>query len=868
MGLSMKKLPQIILSLLVLLAVAAPLRAADAPADFGGRPEAFAVTTIVPVITTEFQGWTLTGVTYTDASKTLTKTGAFAGYTYAVGDTILVNGGTGVTKGRYRIASKTNDDTIVLHDDIGASTADVSLVAGFEAPYALVVSAHLTTFDAATANLDVAEYSWDFGDAASTETLTDWQDSPTSTPTVNTNASAWTNHPKACHVYRTAGTYTVTLTVRIWNGSAYVTEQTTTTITVSDWIENTGDTMYFDPANSTGLADNANDGLSPTTPRLDDESQLRTHLAGNNSGRRVFFMGPSGTMTLTASIPAASGQRRQILPYTPDAQLTLTAITNISRFLHGECSNAGIGEAWADWTVEGITFDGAGVVSHCVHVRDSTNGSVGDSAGRSLRLLNCTFKRAVNNRANIGGSRMNYVVLYKPFFDGGTDPTSDLFGSGAKNVTVVGARFKTDVGNTGNTILDHFIYPSGWEDGMIAYCYGEGGHGRNFFVNGNNNTGVQQRLFITNNRISADSLINGIDLSNGSFAGTGNEPRDIIAVVVSSKTGTLAVGDTVTQKNSGATGQIKTAPVGAGTIEVLSHDSTWTNNAADLIEKTPGVDFYTPDGVTAVSILEAPLMDDVLIQRNAINGLNRGISPNTGVYVAFRDNKVWNVTHHNTVDSIYNANLDLRLYRNKRHIANGERLMLAGSLGRALWLNTGISSFFMWGEQIQDENDDNAAEYLLRHQAGTDAYSTVNHNTYWFTALTTPFRNEATTSALTFAQWQALGYDSGSTATATANPDWPDPANGDFSAAAASSGGHPAALMTSFGFGIGFFLDLGNPTHPRPDRIAPRGTGQQRRERSAGPHRTRRVRRERRSTGLRRQQQRHQTSETIEVTTR
>ena len=55
-----------------------------------------------------------TGGGYVPSTKTLTKVGAFAGYTPAVGDEIEISWGNESEVGRYPVASKTNNDTLVL----------------------------------------------------------------------------------------------------------------------------------------------------------------------------------------------------------------------------------------------------------------------------------------------------------------------------------------------------------------------------------------------------------------------------------------------------------------------------------------------------------------------------------------------------------------------------------------------------------------------------------------------------------------------------------------------------------------------------------------------------------------------------------
>ncbi len=80
----------------------------------------------------------LTGADWTDATKTLTETGAFADYCHRYGDQILLSAGTGVTVGLYTIASKTSDNAIVLESDINGGSGNIadSSVVGVVVNYA------------------------------------------------------------------------------------------------------------------------------------------------------------------------------------------------------------------------------------------------------------------------------------------------------------------------------------------------------------------------------------------------------------------------------------------------------------------------------------------------------------------------------------------------------------------------------------------------------------------------------------------------------------------------------------------------------------------------------------------------------------
>lgn len=64
---------------------------------------------------------TLTGATWTESTKTLTKTGAFTDYSWLEGDEVEITDGTGATPGFYRIKSKTSANAIVLTASIGAA---------------------------------------------------------------------------------------------------------------------------------------------------------------------------------------------------------------------------------------------------------------------------------------------------------------------------------------------------------------------------------------------------------------------------------------------------------------------------------------------------------------------------------------------------------------------------------------------------------------------------------------------------------------------------------------------------------------------------------------------------------------------------
>lgn len=78
---------------------------------------------------------TITGGTWTEATKTLTKASAFTSYVFLDGDQIHVTGGTGATIGFYTVASRTSANAIVLETSIGsAANGQTDIAATLELP--------------------------------------------------------------------------------------------------------------------------------------------------------------------------------------------------------------------------------------------------------------------------------------------------------------------------------------------------------------------------------------------------------------------------------------------------------------------------------------------------------------------------------------------------------------------------------------------------------------------------------------------------------------------------------------------------------------------------------------------------------------
>lgn len=98
----------------------------------------------------------ITGGTWTDATKTLTKTGAFTNYVFKAGDRVRITGGTGATAGFYVVATRASADAITLTTSIGVGADGQTDIAGTLLDRALMQSIFGCCLRNAAANERVA----------------------------------------------------------------------------------------------------------------------------------------------------------------------------------------------------------------------------------------------------------------------------------------------------------------------------------------------------------------------------------------------------------------------------------------------------------------------------------------------------------------------------------------------------------------------------------------------------------------------------------------------------------------------------------------------------------------------------------------
>jgi hypothetical protein len=318
-----------------------------------------------------------------------------------------------------------------------------------------------TSAGAATKPYEDIEYSWDFGDSAGTETLTD----PTTNLTVNLNK--WTA-PEAAYCYRSAGTYTITLTARARSGpGTYVSASTTLQVTVAAFNAS-GGTFYYSAAGSGSLYTQANPGpLSGFGTNLASHTQhylkggdtfagadtllFSTTVSGVRvaSGSAVGFGTGSATINLTSGanpvlwVSAQSGANPQI---------TDIVFSNVNTLLSGSASPIA--------NFQAVTLNAGGIADcyhdNCVHTNNlSITDHIGvrwDSAG--------TFGTDTFTRCGMWMSSIATALTV----------TGTKFGWGGAAYTwcfVVGGSIQ-GVGT--DNVRDHHIYMGGcWQHRIVGY---------------------------------------------------------------------------------------------------------------------------------------------------------------------------------------------------------------------------------------------------------------------------------------------------------------------------------------------------------------------------------------------------------------
>lgn len=359
------------------------------------------------------------------------------------------------------------------------------------------------------------EASWDFGDPGSTNTLTN----PVTGATVNTNSDQVA--PEAVHCYRTAsGTpYTITCTLRWWDGSGYSSTQKTATFTASAFSGT--NEFWFDSAAAGG------GNGSESTP-FNDFATLRTksNLGGANLHLKYgsTFTSPGGG---NSWIVGQDHARIDAYGNPADGRPIIDG-NNIASG-HGTIWFTTEFNAVNDSVYSNIRFAAGGTNSHGVRFTDAPSYT---NQCTNVYFDNCSFDFC---QTDVGeGHGFNGSDAYDAFNRHGfyrCESIQAIGEVGQANVWFLGTAtnwwfmfgctVKCTTAKVWNDLLDHWIYPGINYHGIYKWC--EFGPGNTCFaINGNHHGNADEHFkwhLIGENKMHGTAGAIELNVSNANDSG-------------------------------------------------------------------------------------------------------------------------------------------------------------------------------------------------------------------------------------------------------------------------------------------------------------------------------------------------------------
>lgn len=239
--------------------------------------------------------------------------------------------------------------------------------------------ASLITATGASIPYEMGEFSINFGDLTGTETITD----PWTGNTVNLNNQV---QPEAAYLYRTAGTYTITMTVRFCTSGnctttpAYTTASFTQNITVTTFNPSGGTFFYSAAGSGTTCSSGSPCALSQFASKIASNTQHNFNKGDNFAGTTGIDMGFNGSVSAVRLGAFGSGAKPKININSGGATPILISASHA-------------GEVKSDIVVSGLEFDTSGAAT-------STNSyfSLTQSTAtlKQIYFDNCDFINSVD----------------------------------------------------------------------------------------------------------------------------------------------------------------------------------------------------------------------------------------------------------------------------------------------------------------------------------------------------------------------------------------------------------------------------------------------------------------------------------------
>jgi hypothetical protein len=363
------------------------------------------------------------------------------------------------------------------------------------------------------------EYQWDFGDPSGTEVFTN----PVTGNSDNANTAQW--GPEAAYCYRSVGTgsYIITLKIRGKNGGTYTTTTQTATFTVSAFTATTD--LYFDSVSGS----DSNSGTSAGSPKQTISAMITAVNAITSNTRINLKCGSSWTgADFNFSFRAYSGLR--FTSYSTGAKPivignTATTSPNILYFDNGAVTT--------DVVMSNISFQASsGYTKGNILQLAATGGA--SNALQNIYLDNCDFIynfdppstcNVVICEAGTGSLAINDSLSKVGFWGGSiTNPTNTvnvrmgIFSAFQQFFFMCGVSIS---GAGSSDTFDHHIYPSIRLHTTYRWINFGSGPNRGFCINTNWDTvsgssETAQYICISDCNVTGTSY--AIDMSSGSPA--------------------------------------------------------------------------------------------------------------------------------------------------------------------------------------------------------------------------------------------------------------------------------------------------------------------------------------------------------------
>lgn len=657
--------------------------------------------------------------------------------------------------------------------------------------FTVMVSACESTANAGNAYRDL-HYEWDFGDASGTVTAIDrWNGE-----TVNLNNSQ--RGPEACYTYKTAGTYTITLTAkgRATEGGAIISASTTSILTIGMYYAYLGVatggsyTLTFDAQTTATIAYNATN--SQVEAALIALSNLdATNVRVTYQGCIEFFGDKAGsTYTFTANFSGLTGTTG-----TPQLRVEQASATNST------VTVSDVSELTAQYFDS--TYDGSNGVANGTESRPYTTFAQLDTflIGGSNRIAylkrGSTFTMTNSVNWELGYSTIRMIAYgsgAKPIIAGSASQCFQIeenYGTASVPSKLGGDIVWEGLSFTHSGSIEMFkAYPS--NNGINTYIYSRY---KDFaFIDCDYTSSAT--LGSTAGLVSAQGVVGrgqvlsniyvigcNLNMGQGDAQGIFTTADQWLAVVGSTFVGGdenivgYYVFDHHIYPNINGHQLYRYIKFGVGNKNFCINANAHSDGGAvryflcdgcDVTGTQNGFDFSNSNNDYGSG--RTGYFDDVLVQFNKIHSgqLNTqqiGIVANNLYHIVVRDNMFWDNGQANYSSSDITKPTLADIYRNSFY--DGVVTIRAGQV-----MYHYHNSYYT--------NLSNASQKVcisfLSGATSVELWDSDN-NTYYAPNATHPFYNETGAAYISFTTWQGYGNDANGS---QANPLWADPANGVF----------------------------------------------------------------------------------------